>query len=64
MKKVVDDFGRLSFVLETYVKLVQTGDHNELANTLLICCDTDANVLCYSLDKLKEEMLRPKLEEV
>lgn len=64
LKKVVDDFGRLSFILESYTKLCQTGDHKELAKTILIYCDTDARVLQLSIEKLKEIVLQPELENV
>jgi len=35
IKSLVDAFGRLSFALETYVKLVQTGDMPQLREAAL-----------------------------
>jgi len=52
LKKAVDDFGRLSFVLETYVKLVQTGDHAEISEKLLEAAITDSYQLSNSLQSL------------
>lgn len=52
LKKVVDDFGRLSFMLETFVKLAQTGDHGAIAESVLIGVKIDAAQLVRSLNEL------------
>lgn len=52
VKIVVDHFGRLSFVLETYVKLIQTGDHTDIADSLLVAAIKDAAKLLASLEQL------------
>lgn len=55
VKNVVDDFGRLSFMLETYVKLQQTGDHHMIADTILQGVKFDAAALVTSLNDLTNE---------
>lgn len=57
VKKVVDDFGRLSFMLESYVKLVQTGDHPGIADEMLYACREDAGKLYEGLKDLCETKL-------
>lgn len=52
LKDAVDIFGRLSFVLETYVKLRQTGDHPVTAEMLLKNALLDAEHLVEALDTL------------
>jgi len=56
VKKAVDDFGRLSFVLETYVKLAQTGDHSEIAGQLLRAAIKDADTLLLSLTQVENSI--------
>lgn len=45
VKQIVDTFGRLSFMLETYVKLLQTGDHPEVTDKALYAIRSDADTL-------------------
>lgn len=59
LKEVVDAFGRLSFMLETYVKLVQTGDHREVANEIFRCCVDDAQ----DVHKKLLHLLNPEVYE-
>lgn len=54
IKTAVDNFGRLSFILETYVKLVQTGDHPDIAQDLLQAAIQDSTELHKSLIEIKE----------
>lgn len=53
VKNVVDNFARLSFILETYVKLVQTGDHVAITEMMLACAQTDAHKLLLSIEALQ-----------
>lgn len=52
-KTMLDTFGRLSFMLETYVKLQQTGDHSGLKLLVLESVIDDAEALVRNLDSLK-----------
>lgn len=45
LKRIIDSFGKLSFVLETYVKLAQTGDHPEIAKIALTAVKNDSDEL-------------------
>lgn len=64
VKQAVDHFGRLSFVLESYVKLAQTGDHKEIAKALLYASYEDASRLKDQLwDLCMVERAVPTLSE-
>lgn len=52
LKKVVDTFGKLSFILETAVKLNQTGDCPEIASACLDQATTISYDLAQALDFL------------
>lgn len=56
VKKVVDTFSRLSFMLETFVKLKQTGDHVIIANQVLEASIKDVTELAESLVELKNDL--------
>lgn len=53
LKELVDNFGRLSFVLETYVKLSQTGDHRNVLPSLLQAAKEDADKVLSSIEKIE-----------
>lgn len=55
VKEVVDDFGRLSFALETYVKLHQTQDHPELSWEALKAVRADIGCLSHSVEEFYME---------
>lgn len=57
MKKIADDHARLSFMLEAYFKLVQTGDHEKIHGNVLECCLKDANTLVESLKQIVYEQI-------
>lgn len=52
VKSAVDTFGRLSFMMETYVKLHQTGDHQDVKQHALIAAKEDAEKLHKQLAEL------------
>lgn len=55
IKNIVDSFGRLSFVLETWVKLKQTGDFEDLClSAHLSACD-EVKKLNYLLNPTEHE---------
>lgn len=56
LKLVCDDFGRLSFLLETFVKLYQTGDHSDCRDLMLGGCVRDSIKLHKTLVALAAEM--------
>lgn len=55
LKEIVDSFGRLSFMLETMVKLLQTGDHQEIAKSCLYASLKDSELLVEQLKQIYYE---------
>lgn len=54
LKTVVDQFGKLSFLLETYVKLSQTGDCQSLLQPLMEEVLTSSQHLTIQISNLNQ----------
>lgn len=52
LKQAIDSFGCLSFMLETYVKLRQTGDHPNIAESVLLGAKIQAEDVARKLQNL------------
>jgi len=55
LKVLLDTFGRLSFMLETYVKLEQTGDHAGIKNLVLEAVSDDVQKLSTNIADIQNE---------
>lgn len=55
LKELIDDFGKLSFLLETAVKLHQVGHCNHIKRQCLIECHELANNLVVKFDEITNE---------
>jgi len=51
-KQLFDEFGKLSFLLETWAKLKQTGDCKEVAQASLSAAHTSCASLLNALEQL------------
>lgn len=54
LKTACDTFGRLSFLMETYVKLHQTGDHKPIAQGCLDACVVESEILFCQLTDISK----------
>lgn len=55
LKTIIDTFGSLSFLLETAVKLHQTGDHSEIKERCFDVAQNVANKLYTQLESLNTQ---------
>lgn len=55
LKALLDTFGRLSFMLETYVKLEQTGDHAGIKNLVFEAVSDDTKELINQINDIRDE---------
>lgn len=63
VKALIDKMGSLGFMLETYVKLLQTGDHGKVRDMALYSAWSDCRALEKMIDKLLVDM-NPQVSEL